>query len=187
MTDPVAEAAAQIAAKESPSLIDEIKEGMHELAEKVEHILHPEVGTTETGETAAAPVEAAPVGTSATTSASTAESGETPGAGDLPNAASGAAEPTAAPASASNADGASTTLPTAASSAEPPLHVRIAAHLEAIYSLAKEHVEGAHPAAAADTASLKTHVGDILHRISNGMQVSSGEIVSKLEKLYQML
>lgn len=174
MTDPVAEAAAQIAAKESPSLIDEIKEGMHELAEKVEHVLHPE----------ASPGNVAPATESATAPVTT----EQPvAAGDLPNAALGAAEPTAAPVYAPSADGSTTTLSNAASSAEPPLHVRIAAHLEAIYSLAKEHVEGAPAAAAADTASLKTHVGDILHRISNGMQVSSGEIVSKLEKLYQML
>lgn len=43
MSDPVAEAAAQLAAQQSePSLITEIKEGMHELAEKVEHLIHPE-------------------------------------------------------------------------------------------------------------------------------------------------
>lgn len=71
-----------------------------------------------------------------------------------------------------------------------PLHVRIAAHLEAIaghlnaiYSTAKD----APTAAATGTSALKTHVGDILHRISNGMAVTEGELVQKLEALYRML
>lgn len=43
MTDPIAEAAANLAKQHSePSLIEEIKEGMHDLAEKVEHLIHPE-------------------------------------------------------------------------------------------------------------------------------------------------
>jgi hypothetical protein len=96
--------------------------------------------------------------------------------------------PTADPASASSAAGASTTSPTVASSAERALlPTRIATHLEAIYTLAKDHVESAPVAAVADTSALKTHVGDILHRISNGMAVSEGELVTKLEALYRML
>ncbi|CAG4900668.1 hypothetical protein [Paraburkholderia saeva] len=45
MTDPVAEAAAQLAATPSstePSLIDEIKAGIHTLEEKAEHLIHPQ-------------------------------------------------------------------------------------------------------------------------------------------------
>jgi hypothetical protein len=102
--------------------------------------------------------------------------------GDLPNVASVAAEPTTAAASASNADGADITKSTAANSGEP-LHVRIAAHLEAIFQMAKD----APVAVVADTSVLKTHVGDILHRISNGMQVTEGELVQRLEALYRML
>lgn len=47
MSDPVAQAAAQIAADAAPSstepsIIDEIKQGIHTLEEKVEHFIHPE-------------------------------------------------------------------------------------------------------------------------------------------------
>jgi hypothetical protein len=98
------------------------------------------------------------------------------------------AAPTAEPASAPSASGASTTSPIAASSGEkPPLHTLIAEHLESIYTLARDHVAAAPAAAVADTSALKTHIGDILHRISNGMAVSEGELVTKLEALYRML
>jgi hypothetical protein len=111
----------------------------------------------------------------------------TDAAGDVPNVALAVAAPTADPGSASSAAGASTTSPTAASSGEPPLHMKIAQHLESIYTLARDHVAAAPAAAVADTGALKTHVGDILHRISNGMAVSEGELVTKLEALYRML
>lgn len=66
---------------------------------------------------------------------------------------------------------------------DAPLHMKIAQHLESIYTLAKSI-----PAAAVvDTSALKTHVGDILHRISNGMAVTEGELVTKLEALYRLL
>lgn len=69
---------------------------------------------------------------------------------ELPNAVSGAGAPTPAPASAPNADGSDITLPSDESSVEgtptsnsadasaEPLHVRIAVHLEAIFSLVRE-------------------------------------------------
>lgn len=92
MSDPVAQAAAQIAADAAPSsteptgIIGEIVNEFHKLEEKVEHFIHP--GSAEVaGETAAAHVEAAPVDTSATTSASAAVSVETQAAGESPNAA----------------------------------------------------------------------------------------------------
>jgi hypothetical protein len=112
------------------------------------------------------------------------------------------AAPTAEPASASNAAGASTTSPTVASSAEPPnnpqmiamdlasdapLHMKIAQHLESIYTLAKNSTIATETAATKATAATKTHIGDILHRISNGMAVTEGELVTKLEALYRML
>lgn len=58
MSDPVAQAAAQIASDAAPSstepsIIDEIKEGVHDLAEKVDHLIHPQAqegGATSTGE-----------------------------------------------------------------------------------------------------------------------------------------
>jgi hypothetical protein len=34
---------------------------------------------------------------------------------------------------------------------------------------------------------VKTHIGAVLHRISNGMAVAEGEMVQKLEALYRML
>jgi hypothetical protein len=70
---------------------------------------------------------------------------------------------------------------------DAPLHMKIAQHLESIYTLARDHVTAAPAAAVADTSALKTHVGDILHRISNGMAVTEGELVTKLEALYRML
>lgn len=51
MTDPVAEAAANLAKQHAePTLIEEIKEGMHELAEKVEHLIHPETSVNAVSE-----------------------------------------------------------------------------------------------------------------------------------------
>jgi hypothetical protein len=111
----------------------------------------------------------------------------TDAAGDSPNGASVAVEPTTALGSASNAAGANITSTTAASSDEPPLHARIAEHLEAIYTLARDHSIATETAATRAAAATKTHVGDILHRISNGMAVSEGELVAKLEALYRML
>jgi hypothetical protein len=55
MTDPVAEAAKQLAQAE-PSLIDEIKAGIYTLEEKVEHLIHPEQSAevAQAGESSAA-------------------------------------------------------------------------------------------------------------------------------------
>ncbi|KAE8757325.1 hypothetical protein FSO04_24195 [Paraburkholderia madseniana] len=175
MSDPVAEAAAQLAAQQAePTMLEKAMDTIHELEAKVEYLIHPDA---EAG--AAMPGESM---TNAPTAETTPASATATAESELPNVASVAAEPTTAVASASNAGGADIIKSTAVSFGEP-LHVRIAAHLEAIYSMAKE----APVAAAADTGALKTHVGDILHRISNGMQVTEGELVQKLEALYRML
>lgn len=108
------------------------------------------------------------------------------GATELPNVASGAAEPTTEPDSAPSADGANTTSPTDASSAEP-LHVRVAAHLEAIFQMVKTDAERAPTDAESYAEHVKNHVESVLHHIYNGMQVSEGELVRKLETLYRML
>jgi hypothetical protein len=61
--------------------------------------------------------------------------------------------------------------------------MRIAEHLEAIYLLAKN----APKAQVFDHNEMKAEIVDILHRISNGMQVSEGHLVQSLEKLYRAL
>jgi hypothetical protein len=199
MSDPVAEAAAQIAEQHTDVIPQESAQ---------------EAGTAAAGEPSGAEDAAAPLESFSSSSPSSAQAqsssqGTTSAGGDegnvdastspagaatsaatdgeLPNVASGAADPTAAQDSALNADGANTTLPTAASSAEPPLHMRIAMHLEAIYTMAREHVEAAPKEAAEQAQTVKTHIGDVLHRISNGMSVAEGELVQKLEALYRVL
>lgn len=242
MSDPVAEAAAQLAAQlAEPNLLEKAMGTIHDLEAKVEHLIHPDTPGNEPAvvvESAMAPAIAEEAGTAAT--------GESSGlaadavtsevaTGDLPNVASDAAEPTTAPDSASNAAGADTTKSTGASSgedpnvggtaatatadsamistpipnsasqpdgapkisaeesasiaaiAEPPLHIRIAEHLEAIYTLARDSAVSTETVATRAAAATKTHIGDVLHRISNGMQVTEGELVQKLEALYRML
>jgi hypothetical protein len=113
--------------------------------------------------------------------------------GESPNVASGAAEPTTEPDSAPSADGANTTSPIDGSSGEPeatdsrPLHMRVAAHLEAIFQMVKTDTQRAPTAAESHAEHVKSHIGDVLHRISNGMAVAEGEMVQKLEALYRML
>ncbi len=107
---------------------------------------------------------------------------------EVPNAVSGAAESTTGTASAQPASGSGETSSIEENFVDDrPLHVRVADHLEAIFGMVKAHVDGVHEAATTDTSALKTHVGDILHRLSNGMAVSEGELVQKLESLYRML
>jgi hypothetical protein len=183
MSDPVAEAAAQLA--EQAEQTQEVAEPGNAPAVAEASVTAPATaegaGTATVGESVVgampATVEAplADSGMPQSTELSTAS-------GDLPNVASGAADPTTEPDSAPSADGANTTSPTDASSAEPP-HVRIAAHLEAIYQIAKDipHVM------VVDTREVKNHVENVLHNISNGMAVSEGELVRKLEALYHML
>lgn len=180
MSDPVAEAAAQIAEEQT-----------------VSNLGVPEAGTAAAGESP----QSSPASTTSTTpepssaelpnvDASMSPAGAAISAatdGELPNVASVADDPTAAQDSAPNAAGANTTLPIDASSAEPPLHMRIAMHLEAIYTMAREHVEAAPKEAAEQAQTVKTHIGDILHRISNGISVAEGELVQKLEALYRVL
>jgi hypothetical protein len=177
MSDPVAEAAAQLAEQNQTQAIP------------------AEAGTTAPGEPVIAAVEKdttpaepdSPVSTSAAApSASESSSNSSASPDDLPNAAPAAVESTTVPASAPSAAGADTTYTTAASSVEP-LHVRVAAHLEAIFQMTKEHVEAAPNEAAAHAQTVKTHIGDVLHRISNGMAVAEGELVQKLEALYRAL
>jgi len=104
--------------------------------------------------------------------------------GELPNAASVAGEPTTALGSASNAAGESITSTIGASSVDA-LPKSVAAHLEAIYALVVDHVTGEQR--GPDTGMLRTLIGDVLYRISNGMDVRQGELVTKLEALYQAL
>jgi hypothetical protein len=185
MSDPVAEAAAQLAEQ-----TQEVAEPGSAPAVAEASVTAPataeEGGTAAVGEIAAAPAEAEPVDISATTSVAAVESAATLGADELPNVASGAAEPTTEPDSAPSAAGANTTSPTDASSAEP-LHVRVAAHLEAIFQMVKTDTQGAPTAAESHAEHVKTHIGAVLHRISNGMAVAEGEMVQKLEALYRML
>jgi hypothetical protein len=241
MSDPVAEAAANLAKQQAePSLLDKAMDTIHDLEAKVEHLIHPESvpnvtpgspaidasatlldvsgQNTETA-SSATPSESLSNGTQASASAivssepstsiPTSSVGSespnvlpastsgtalesTPSAdsglkAEVPNAALAAAESTTVTASAIHASGSGETSSIGASSAEPPLHMRVANHLEAIYSMVKAHAEAAPTAAVADTSALKTHMGDILHRISNGMQVTEGELVQKLEALYRIL
>jgi hypothetical protein len=157
MSDPVAEAAAQLA----------------EQAEQTQ-----EAGTATVGESnVAAGAAVTPAGSDASANVA---------GGDLPNAAPAAVESTTEPGSAPSADGANTTSPIAESSVEP-LHVRVAAHLEAIFQMVKIDAERAPTEAESHAEHVKTHIGDVLHRISNGMAVAEGELVQKLEALYRML
>ena len=116
MTDPVAEAAAKIAADASPSstepsLIDEIKEGMHELAEKVEHLIHPDAPVP--NEPAAGAEQAS---SGSETSAPTAsETGA-----EVPNVAPAAAEQPVTPPSAPPVSTPAGIVGTVASSADEP-------------------------------------------------------------------
>jgi hypothetical protein len=51
MTDPVAEAAAKIEAEQNtaePSILERLEEGVHDLAEKVEHLIHPDAAPIST-------------------------------------------------------------------------------------------------------------------------------------------
>lgn len=187
MSDPVAEAAAQLAAQSAePSLLEKAMGTIHDLEAKVEHLIHPDTPGNEPA--VAAESATAPAIAEIPNDATTPPAGDATGAaGDLPNVASDAVVHTTAPDSASNAAGADTTKSTAASSGEPPLHIRIAEHLEAIYTLARDSSVSTETAAMRAAAATKTHIGDVLHRISNGMQVTEGELVQKLEALYRML
>lgn len=109
MTDPVAEAAAQLAA--TPNLIDEIKEGIHTLEEKVEHFIHPDApAATQAGDAGTADLpNAAPTPLAgAATDASTLERD------DLPNAGASRAGSSSENGAASSAQNASAAADTAA-------------------------------------------------------------------------
>jgi hypothetical protein len=93
MTDPIANAAAQLDAAPSstePSLLERAEEKIHALEEKIEHMIHPEAASepqSGEGETVAASAEAAPSVTSDTTTATAVESAPTQAAGEQGNAA----------------------------------------------------------------------------------------------------
>jgi hypothetical protein len=61
--------------------------------------------------------------------------------------------------------------------------VTVAGHLEAIYRA----VADADKPAIDQAVGLKEHIGDVLHKIRNGMDVRSGELVQKLEALFHKL
>jgi len=207
MSDPVAEAAAQLAALQNNPQVAEptTVEVPNVPAVAAESATAPATAEGAGGAAVGEPASAAPgvmfgvaesdiasakAGTSdlPNADASTHPAGAaTDAAGDSPNGASVAVEPTTALGSASNAAGASITSIIGASSAEPPLQTRIAAHLEAIYQLACDYSVATETAATLAAATTKTCIGDILHRISNGMAVTEGELVTKLEALYRML
>jgi hypothetical protein len=65
--------------------------------------------------------------------------------------------------------------------------VSVAHHLEAIFSLVKGHTQSPIQTASAAATEAKSHIGDILHKISNGMSVAEGELVQKLQKLFHLL
>jgi hypothetical protein len=137
------------------------------------------------GESSAA---AAPASTSQPAADTTSKSSEPQGTGDAPNAAPAVAEQPATQPSAAPASTPAGTLPTGASSpGDDPLHVKVAGHLEAIYNLTKEAATTPVVQSAAVASEAKSHIGDILHKISNGMSVAEGELVQKLQKLFHLL
>jgi hypothetical protein len=182
MSDPVAEAAAQLAeqqvavTREAGMMVSGQPETFVPNTETP-----TEAGTAAPGEPVSSPSDPAPI-----VGAESISAGATEPTDELPNAAPAAVESTTEPDSAPSAVGADTTYTIAASSAEP-LHIRVAAHLEAIFRITKEHVEAAPNEATAHAQTVKTHIGDVLHRISNGMAVAEGELVQKLEALYRAL
>lgn len=152
------------------------------------------------GDTAATAIASAvTAGTATSNSASQAEAGNVAPAadaggqdpvgdapvagGDVPNAAPVAVEPTTAPASATSADGEGTTSPIGASSPASALPGQVAQHLEAVYQTVVDHAE----AATAAATDVKAHIGEVLHMIHNGIAVSEGQLVQKLEALFHKL
>jgi hypothetical protein len=188
MSDPVAEAAAQLAEQnQTPEIPAEagttaVGESMiaSEHSTPGEQNSHMSISGADYTLQDAAPVVANDAGSVAAGALEKQQETE------LPNAAPAAVESTTGPASALSAVGDGTTYTTAANSVEP-LHVRVAAHLEAIFQMTKEHVEAAPNEATAHAQTVKTHIGDVLHRISNGMAVAEGELVQKLEALFRVL
>jgi hypothetical protein len=198
MSDPVAEAAAQLAALQAqapttpPVEVPNVPAvaGASATAPATAELPNADASTPPAGAATAAAGDSGNVPAVAAANLSSApstESDESTSAGDCPNAASVAVEPTTALGSASNAAGESITSIIGASSVESPLHIRIAEHLEAIYQLAIDNSIATETAATRAAATTKTLVGDILFRISNGMAVTEGELVTKLEALYRAL
>lgn len=177
MSDPVAEAAAQLAQQPQEGGVATAGEPVQP-APAVDGTKTPEQSTISTSVIAepAADSSGSPLDGHVIAAANE----------ELPNAAPAAVESTTGPASAPSAAGADTTSTIAASSAEP-LHVRVAGHLEAIFQMVKTDVERAPTEAEEHAAHVKAHIGDVLHRISNGMEVAEGELVQKLEALYRAL
>ncbi|KVP11974.1 hypothetical protein WJ85_17230 [Burkholderia ubonensis] len=70
---------------------------------------------------------------------------------------------------------------------EVPLHVRVAAHLEEIFRLVKSDVEKPVSSATQAADDLKSHISSILHKLHNGIPVTEGALVQKLEALRNLL
>jgi hypothetical protein len=111
--------------------------------------------------------------------------GDAPNAGATPAAPVSVAEPASSAQSASSAAGASSNG--ASSGDDLPLYARVARHLEEIFRLTKYHADAPQKTMAEQTAATKEHIGGILHRLYNGMQVTEGEVVASLSQLYNML
>jgi hypothetical protein len=184
MSDPVAEAAAQLAQEAGTPAVGEQQTA--DTSPSAPAMVAEAPTSTVASD---APQQAAELPNDGLTSGITASESGMPVASssaDVPNVAPAAVESTTEPGSAPSADGANITSPIAESSVEP-LHVRVAAHLEAIFQMVKTDAERAPTEAESHAGHVKTHIGDVLHRISNGMAVAEGEMVQKLEALYRML
>jgi hypothetical protein len=68
-----------------------------------------------------------------------------------------------------------------------PLHMRVAQHLEAIYSLTRDATEQPVTTVTQEAVGVKQHIAEVLHSIQNGIDVRSGELVQKLEALFHKL
>jgi hypothetical protein len=129
MTDPVAEAAAKIEAEQKtaePTILERLEEGVHDLAEKVEHLMHPDApAVAQPGEAGvAAGVVATPAGSDASAATADAAPSSTEPA---PNAAPAAEEQPAMPPSAPPASTPTGTANSVASSAASAIKGHIAA------------------------------------------------------------
>lgn len=71
-----------------------------------------------------------------------------------------------------------------AEASELPLSARVAHHLEAIYTMTKASEQAT---VTTEATGLKEHIGEVLHKVHNGIDVRSGELMQKLEALFHKL
>lgn len=69
----------------------------------------------------------------------------------------------------------------------PSLPHRVAQHLESIFQLVVDHVRQAEAPADVAKAELKLEIEGLLHKLSNGIAVTEGQIVAKLSALLRLL